>query len=170
MKTTGYGLREAIKQHELRRDTGARAFNGSLKAFADDKKESPLQVVEGFLKAERAIAKLQTAQARYNLLVIVEANGEKMTLSEAIKTIGGVARAEKMWRTATGPKPDRYHTYGNEDERDPTKVVAKPTVTVNEAVKQATLAGKKAGALRAAIATANAKEVEIEDLDGSLFE
>jgi len=167
MKTTGYGLREAIKQHELRRDTGARAFNGSLKAFSDDEKESPLQVVQGFLKAERAIAKLQTAQARYNLLVIVEANGEKMTLSEAIKTIGGVARAEKMWRTATGPKPDRYN---NEDERDPTKVVAKPTVTVNEAVKQATLAGKRAGALRAAIATANAKEVEIEDLDGSLFE
>lgn len=172
MKTTGYALREAIKQHELRRDTAARAFNGSLKAFEDEKgsKETPNQVVDAFLKAERAIAKLQTAQARYNLLTIVEANGEKMTLSEAIKTVGGIARAEKMWRTATGPKPDRYSSYHNEDERDPNKVIAKPTVTPSQAVSQATLMGKRAGGLRAAIATANAREVEIEDLDGALFE
>jgi len=169
MKTTGYALREAIKQQELRRDTASRAFNGSLKAFPDEKKEKPQNLVEQFVKSERAVAKLQTAQAKYNLLVTVEANGEKLTLLEAIKAIGGAGRVEKMWRSAAGPKEDRY-SYGDRDVRDPNQVRAEPTISTSEMVKLASQAGKRAGALRAAIATANAKEVEIEDLDASLFE
>jgi len=179
MKTTGYALREAIKQHELRRDTAARAFQGSLKAFPGEDKETPVQVVDAFLKAEQSIAKLQTAQARYNLTVRVEVAGlghylgdkTTITLSEAIKSIGGIARAEKMWRSAAGPKPDRYGGYrDNEDELDPTKVRSKATITASKAVELASLVAKRAGSLRAAIATANAREVEIEDLDPTLFE
>ncbi len=178
MKTTGYALREAIKLQELRRDTAARAFNGSLKAFPQPAelaskvpvKETPQQVVAVFLKAEASIAKLQVAQARYNLLVTVTVEGVTLTLSEAIKSIGGVARAEKMWRTAAGPKPDRYASYSNEDEIDPTKLRAIPTITPTEAVKLAAQVAKRAGALRAGIATGNTREVEIEDLDPALFE
>jgi hypothetical protein len=170
MKTTGYALREAIKQFELRRDTAARSFDGSLRKFPDEDKEAPQKIVEQFLKAEGAIVSLQVAQARYNLAVGVEANGEKMSLEEAVKRIGGYARAEKMWRTAAGPKPDRYNTYRNDDERDPTKLVSRITVTPSEAVKLASAAAKRAGALRAAIATGNAREVEIENLDPALFE
>ena len=170
MKTSGYALREAIGLHVLRRDTSSRAFKGSLKAFPDEKKEKPQDVVEQFLKAERAIAKLQTAQGKYNLLMTVEVSGELMTLSEAIKTIGGVARAEKMWRSAAGPKEDRYSYGDNDTVRDPNQVRAVPTVSISEMVKLATQVGKRSGALRAAIATTNAKEVEIEGLDASLFE
>lgn len=170
MKTTGYALREAIKQHELRRDTAARAFSGSLKAFPEEKKETPVQVVQEFLVAEKAIAKLQVAQTRYNLGVSVDVLGEKMCLEEAIKRIGGPARAEKMWRTAAGPKPDRYGSSHEADERDPTRVFSVVTITPREAVKLASGAAKLAGAIRAAIATGNAREVEIEDLDAALFE
>jgi hypothetical protein len=169
MKTTGYALREAVKLQELRRDTAARAFTGSLKAFPGEGKEAPQSVVEGFLKAESAIAKLQTAQARYNLTVTVTVEGQSITLSEAIKSIGGVARAEKMWRSAAGPKPDRYASF-NEDEIDPSKVRAKATIAPMEAVKLAAVLAKRAGALRAAIATGNTRELEIENLDPSLFE
>ena len=171
MKITGYMLRESIKQHELRRDTAARAFPGTLNKFPNEEKETPHQAVKTFLEAEDAIVRLQVAQSLYNLAVKVEANGEKMTLEEAIKRIGGYARAEKMWRSAAGPKNDRYSSYGNNDrERDHTKVFAKETVTSTEAVKFATAAAKKAGALRAAIATGNASSVEMEDLDPTLFE
>lgn len=169
MKITGYALREAIKLQELRRDTAARAFNGSLKAFPGETKETPQAVVESFLWAETAIAKLQTAQARYNLSVAFDIDGRIITLSEAIKRIGGISRAEKMWRTAAGPKPDRYNSYGNDDEIDPSKVRAVPMITAAKAIEQASVVAKLAGSLRAAIATGNTKEVEL-DLDPALFE
>lgn len=170
MKITGYALRETIKQHELRRDTAAQSFDGSLKAFPKEDKPSPQSVVEQFLVAERAIAQLQVAQMRYNLAVTVQVAGESMTLAEAIKRVGGEGRSEKMWRSAAGPKKDRYGSYRDEDEIDPTKVRAVPTVTTAEAVKLATQAGKRAGAMRAAIATANATSIEIEGLFPALFE
>lgn len=176
MKVTGYLLREAIKQHELRRDAASMAFDGSLKAFPNDEKPKPQELVEQFLASELAIAQLQVAQMRYNLAVTVEVTGQgtyagdKMTLAEAIKRVGGQGRSEKMWRSATGGKKDRYASSYGEDEIDPSRVRAKATITVNEAVKLASQAGKRAGAMRAAIATANAKEVEIEDLSPALFE
>lgn len=170
IRVTGYTLREAIKQYELRRDTAARAFNDSLKAFPDEQKETPRAVVDQFLAAEKAIVSLQVAQAKYNLNVYVEANGDRMSLEEAVKAIGGFARAEKMWRTAAGPKPDRYGNYRDNDERDPTKLISRPTVTASEAVKLASAAAKRAGALRAAIATGNATSIEVNDLDPALFE
>lgn len=175
MKITGYMLREAIKQHELRRDTAARAFDGSLKVFPDEEKDSPSTIVEQFLAAETAVAQLQVAQMRYNLAVTVEVTGQgtyagdKMTLAEAIKRVGGEGRVEKMWRSATGPKKDRYGGYDN-DEIDPTHIRARVVLKASEAVKLASVAGKRAGALRAAIATANAREVEIESLSPTLFE
>jgi len=177
MKVTGYMLREAIKQHELRRDTAASAFDGSLKKFPNEDKEAPGALVDKFLVAEKAIAKLQTAQMRYNLAVVVQVTGlgpydgdrTDLTLAEAIKTVGGCGRAEKMWRSAANPnKKDRYGY--NDDELDPTRVRAVATIKPSEAMAQATVAGKRAGNLRAAIATANAKEVEIEDLSPALFE
>jgi len=178
MKVTGYLLREAIKQHELRRDTSAKAFDGSLKKFPDEEKDSPVEIVESFSKAEQAIASLQEAQMRYNLAVTVEIMGQgpyptdkvKMSLAKAIKLVGGAGRIEKMWRSATGPKKDRYGYSGSDDEMDPTRIRAVATIKSADAIKQASRAGKVAGNLRAAIATANAELVEIEDLSPALFE
>lgn len=170
MKTTGYALKQAIKQQELRKDTAANMFNGSLKAFPDEKKDPPQRVIAQFLTAETAVAKLQVAQMRYNLAVQVNAAGEKMTLAEAIKRVGGEARTEKYWRTAAGLTNDRHSRYGADDERDPTKVVSVATITPQESVASAVQAAKRAGALRAAIAVGNTEVVEIEDLNPALFE
>lgn len=171
MKITGYGLREAIKQAELRRDTAAGAFSGSLKKFPDDEaKETPEAIVDAFTRSERALAALQVAQMRYNLAVQVELVGEKLTLAEAIKRVGGAGRIEKMWKGAIGDSSSRRHSYEDPDERDTTKIRAVRTVTASDAMKYATVAGKRAGALRAAISVANGKEVEIEGLDPALFE
>lgn len=169
MKTTGYDLREAIKQHELRRDTAARAFNGSLKAFPNEEKESPEAVIHAFTAAELAITTLQTAQMRYNLAVTITANGKTMPLALAIKIVGGIARVEKMWRSAAGPKEDRYG-YNNDDVRDPSQIRAVATIQAGATLKLASAAAKQSSALRKAIAVGNATEVEIESLDATLFE
>jgi hypothetical protein len=168
MKTTGYGLREAIKLHKLRSDEAASSFDSTLKSFKDEEKESPQSVAERYLAAEAAVCRLQTAQAEYNLNVPVVIGGVTYTLSEAIKKIGGLGRAEKMWRSAASPKKDRYSTF--EDTRDPTREHAKSTIKPSEAASMASATAKIASSFRAAIATANTVEVDIKDLDPALFE
>lgn len=169
MKTTGYALREAIKQHELRRDTASRVFTSSLKMFEGEVKEHPEEIMGAFLKAEDAIARLQTAQMRYNLSVFVTAQGRTLVLATAIKLLGGIARAEKMWRTATGPKENPYAPYGD-DVREMNQIRAKATIKTQDAMKLAATEAKRSAALRQAVAVANATEIEVEGLDGSLFE
>lgn len=167
MKVTGYVLREAIAEQVLRRDTANGAFNPSLRAFPGETKD-PRKVTEQLEAAERALAQLQVAQMRYNLLVTVEVGGEKITLAEAIKRVGGTGRIEKMWKGAIGEKT-RNAYMDDGDTRDPNQVRAVRTIASDEAMNLARLAGKKAAAFRAAIATANGREVVIEDLDASLF-
>lgn len=169
MKITGYRLREAIKMHELRRNTWAGQFTDSLIKFKDDDKTHPQVISKNFLAEEEAVARLQAVQARYNLAIMVSILGQKMSLCEAVKRVGGAGRVEGMWRQAAGGKKERYG-YGNDNERDPSKERAQPQMTINEITKEAHLASKFAGALRSAIATANTQELEIEDLDASLFE
>lgn len=168
MKTTGYGLREAIKFHKLRSEEAASSFDSTLKVFSGDTKEAPQAVVERYLAAETAVSRLQTAQAELNLLVKVTVDGDTITLSEAIKRIGGLGRAEKMWRSVASPKKDRYSTF--EDTRDSTREHAKSTITTTEASALASKVAKTAGRFRAAISTANTVEVDIIDLDPALFE
>ena len=170
MKVTGYMLREALKAQELRRDTAANAFPGSLKKFENETKEAPTVIVQDFLDAEDAIAKLQIVQARYNLHVQVTVGGTRMPLAEAVKRLGGVSRAEKMWRTATGSAPDRYASFHNVDERNKDVMVARSTITPADAVKFAQTASKNTGFFRAAIAVGNAVEFEAEGLDPKLFD
>ena len=170
MKITGYALREAIKRHELRRETAAGQFDGSKHAFEDEKKDSLQKVMEAFLTAETAVAKLQTAQMRYNLAVTIDVAGfGSMTLAEAIKVIGGLGRGAKMWKSVAAPKRDRYASEPSR-ERDPGRIFAKAQISTSDAVKLASEADKRCGALRAAIAVGNAREVDVEGLDGSLFE
>lgn len=169
MKVTGYLLREKVREWELRRNMANEQFSASLKKFPDEVKRTPVEVVSDFEKAEKAIAYLQAAQARYNLGVQVNVLGETMTLCEAVKRIGGAGRAEALWRSAAGGKKDRY-AYRNDDEvRKADEVRAVATITQEEAAKQATRAAKYAGAMRAAIATGNATVVDME-LDTALIE
>ena len=161
----------------LRTLTAATAISLATMVSAQDtakpatpKQDTPKQVVESFLRAEMAIAQLQTAQMKYNLEISLDEPGasEPLSLAAGIKVIGGLARAEKMYRSAAAPKEDRYGSY-NEDVRDAGQERAKPTITVQEAVTLAVAVSKTVGALRAAIAVANATELEL-DLDPALFE
>lgn len=163
MIVTGYLLREAIKQWELRKDAASRVFDTTLTKFPGEEKPIPGDLIDQYFAAEIAIAKLQTAQSAYNLFVSFPfEENEKMTLCEAVKSLGGYSRVEKLWRTASGGgKKDRY--YGNSDtERDPEKIYAIQVVTPMDGVEKASVAARRASALRAAIATACTQSVDIQ--------
>lgn len=164
MKVTGYQLREAIKAQSARRDFAASQFSDTLRVFPGEVKSSPVDVMETLVKAERAVATLQVAQMEYNLAVPVPGFS---TLAQAIKLIGGLARAEKMWRSCAAPKEDRY-SMSRSGERAADVIVATNTVTREAAHEQAVRLAKIASTLRQSIAVANATEVEI-DLDSGLL-
>lgn len=164
MDVTGFLLREAIRRYELRRRVAANQFDDSLTQFEGETKRSPESITEDFVAAERAIATLQAAQSRYNLLVEVDVLGEKMTLCEAVKRIGGAGRIEKMWRTAAGGKKDRYG-YDRDEVRRADEVRANRTVSVEDAMKRASRLASQASAIRAAIATGNGRALSTEQIE-----
>lgn len=168
MKITGWQLREALKMWELRKGAAEKLFPESLHKFKGEEKDSPQSIIDQYLKAETAIARIQVAQMRFNLAVNVTVENTSMTLAEAIKRVGAAGRVEKMWGTIT-PKKDRY-SLDFATTRDPSQERAEATVSIREGTKLAEQASKRASAFRAAINTANGKEADIADLDPGLFE
>jgi hypothetical protein len=167
MKTTGYALREAMKNHTLNKEVAEGDFTPSLKhTEGEDPKALPKEVFQAFLKADMALAKLEEAQVRYNLAVRLDFNGQNITLLDAIKRVGILGRVEKMWK-GTIANPVAASNYFDEPEN---KVKAKRTLPASEALALTKMYGKQASSLRASIAAANAVVVDIEDLDASLFE
>lgn len=169
MEVTGYKLQHTVRELTHRRDIAASQFSESLYKFEGDSTPSPTFFMEIYLDCEQKIARLQTAQQRYNLAVEVDVDGNKMTLSEAIKRVGGAGRAEKMWRSCASDKGrDRYHT--REITRSKDEIRAERQVSVGTAMELARTAAKFASALRTAIQVGNATTLEVEGLEPSLFE
>ena len=169
-KITGYGLREALRSWERRRDVAASSFSDSLRAFPDDKKELPKAIFDEFTRAEHAIAALQEAQAGYNLLLTVPYRDGGITLCRAVKLLGGAGRGSRMWRDATGGgKRDPY--YRAEETRQKDTTYQRRTISQADCLKEAAAADKAAGQLREGIARANGVEVSIDDigLDAALL-
>lgn len=172
MKITGYKLRHAIREAEHVKNLAASQWDDSLHAFPEERatKASPTSLMAKYVDAENRLARLQLAQTRYNVAVQVDVLGQPMTLCEAVKRVGGAGRAEKMWRTAAGgEKKDRYG-YNRDLTRSTTEVRAERTVSVEASLVEAKKAARYAAALREAIEVGNTTEVEIEDLEPSLFE
>jgi len=169
MKITGYKLQHTLRELAHRRDTAAARFDKVLWKFEDQDKATPQQIMKAYRDAEVTIAKLQTAQGRYNLAITVNVLSETMTLAEAVKRVGGAGRMEKMWRSIAAPKKDRYSYREEENTRDPHVERATRQVSEDEAAVFAQQAARFASALREAIQVANATEIEIE-LDPALFE
>ena len=171
MQITGFTIREAIKRWEMVRETSSKQWNDSQFVFEKDEKTSPDDLMKAYRDAERAVASLQTAQARFNIQTKVKVLGEEMTLAEAVKLVGGAGRVEKMWKSyAANTGSDRYSRV--ELSRSKENEYAKRAVSVKDCLKRATEAAKFAGALRAAIAEGNSVKVEASTigLDPKLLE
>ena len=168
MKITGYKLQHRLKEWHHARDIAAALFADSLHRFHGEEKTSPREAFQAYQVAEDAIARLQTAQARYNLDIVVAPLGQEMSLAEAVKRVGGAGRMEKMWRSMAAPKKGGYG-YGNDLVRNTDEVRAVRTIPPQEAMDHAKKAARFASALREAIQVANATELE-SSLDPKLFE
>ena len=162
MKTTGYKLRHAIREAEHIKNIAAGQWDDSLHAFPgeDETKAAPQVLMAKYVECENRLAALQLAQTRYNLAVTVTVQGQPMTLCEAVKRVGGAGRAEKK---------DRYG-YNRDLTRNSTEIRAVRTISIEAALLEAKRAARYASALREAIEVGNSTEVEIENLDSSLFE
>lgn len=166
MEINGYMLREALKKLAIRADSSAKNFEDSLHAFKGEEKTHPTEVMKNYLDAEKDIARLQRIQDEYNIKVQVDVHGEKMSLCEAVKRVGGAGRAEKLWRNAAVPHKDRF-AYREEvrkaDEERPHKVMS-PKELMDAHSKGASYAG----ALRNAIALGNSTLLSF-DVDQKLL-
>lgn len=160
---TGYRIREALKQWNLRAATLHKQFTNSLKRFEDEEEADPRYLSNEALRAEFAIAKLQEVQEKYNLAVTLPFENRRLTLSQAVKMLGGLTRAEREWKEVSQATNDRASIFGNQGVRDPEKKYARDTISVKDATEEALKAARRTSALRSAIAVANAKTVFFGD-------
>lgn len=168
MKVTGYKIQHKLKELEQLKEVSAQQFNDNIMQFESQNEKMELtEVFAAYTSLEKKIARLQAAQCLYNLSVDVNVLGEKMTLLEAVKLIGGAGRSEKMWKDVVKGNRTRHHGYG-EQTRSKDQEYAVRSVSINDAVGFAQQATKIAGAIREAIQVGNATEIELE-LDESLF-
>lgn len=169
MEITGYKLRAAIQNWTLIRETAVSQFKGSLRKFKGEDKYPPDVVMKDIREAEEFVARLQTAQARYNLDVMIDVEDARMSLCQAVKMIGGAGRIANLWKDATheGGTRDMFgkHTF----HRDKDDEYAERTITVEDALRGASEAQQFFTALRAAVAQGNAEKRDIEGLTPELF-
>ena len=169
MKTNGYAIREALKKWNTASEISYKQFKESIFQFEGDDLPNPKDASDEYIKAEDAIAKLETAQQKYNLEVEVDmGEANKVPLAYLVKTVGSAGRFEKMWREAvTGSGRDKYSFRENTRNKD--DIIAKRMITIADEMKFANEAATRASKVRAAIAQANATEIDL-DIDPALFE
>jgi hypothetical protein len=168
-KVNGYKLRESLKVWELKKNAVNDVLANCFLRFPDEPQKFPEKASTQLEECELAIARLQTAQAYYNLNVQVTVGKQTFSMMEAVKLIGGAGRLEKIWRSATkGLNKDRHNRY--EYSRNKDDVSAVLTLDPEKAIQIATEKARYAGQIRAAIAVGNGKEVEIEFLDPELLQ
>jgi len=168
MKVSGYQLRESLRRWKDRRDIFSRNFEESLWQFSDDEKGHPVDRAKGYAEADRAVARLESAQQEYNLKTTIQLPNESVTLSVAVKLLGGAGRLTRMWRKgATDTGRDKY-SY-RENRRSKEDEFARRMVPQELAMQKADEAACYASALRAGIAEANGTSLDIEQLDPKLL-
>jgi len=166
MKVTGHRLKESIKFHQLLLNAAKEQFDAAIYVFEDECKESPLEIDDRIFNSERAIARLQTAQAWFNLHVQVKTDDGEITLAEAIKVIGGAGRREARWRSSSVPKKDRYGYNDTVPTRTEGEVRAKRAISYEAALDKTTASARFASQLRAGIAEGN---MEVRDVPDNLL-
>lgn len=169
MKITGYKIMQALKELAFAKETAEGVFTGSIWKFEDDDKPTPQDAMVAYKNAESKFARMQAAQAWYNQTVKVNVLGEEMTLSLAVKLVGGAGRIEKHWRQAA--KEDVRSVFDNQHVRQKNDTeYARKTISTRDAQTEAKKASKYAAALREAIQTGNAVEIETIGLVPGDFE
>jgi hypothetical protein len=146
-------------------------FKGALFRFAEETEEKPdpRALMQEYQACQEKQALLMEAQAAYNLRVQVTVQNEAMTLQRAVKLIGSAGHVKNQWKTAA-QENDYTQYYGNAlRQRTKDAEYAERVVSVAECLQLAEEASRQATALKQAIRSGNATEVELE-VDPRAFE
>lgn len=165
---TGHQIRDAIARWKLQRDTFVARFDESLVDFADSSKAKPDAIMTEIMKAEVALATLQTIQQDFNQMVKVEVNKEIISLSQATKLVGGYTRAKNAWvKAIKGDDKKTKSFYGRIAQitvkKDGERYQEK-RITDDEAMAMAKSAMAMLQMLQSAIAKGNAEVFEVRDV------
>jgi hypothetical protein len=171
MLTTGTQLRCRLTALRLQLDAQTKAFDEALRRYPNEVKD-PLDAMRQLALLEQEIALLQTAQQWYNLQIQIELppiagvvpEGTSVTLATAVKWLGSLGRAAKMWRTAL-PSKERYRM-STLDTRRSDEEHETYTLPTSEVIAQVTLWSNAAATVQTRIALANTREIEIPWLNG----
>jgi hypothetical protein len=165
MLITGNRILDALDMLKERVKSLDTQFKPSLYRFEDesaDEKRDPRDIVAEFEKLHERIARLQEVQAAYNLRVEVDVLGEQMTLQRILHLIGSASRVKAHWLSASAPEEQNIYAINPLRQRDKEHEYAKRVVPLAEAQQLADHASRRALALKQAIRSANAREVEME--------
>ncbi|HLK61077.1 MAG TPA: hypothetical protein VKU00_31215 [Chthonomonadaceae bacterium] len=169
MRITGYRLMDRLEELQEQAKTLDGQFKSALFQFkteAGDKLD-PRALMHAYLACEEKIARLQEAQAAYNLQVTVSVQGEAMTLQRAVKLIGSLSHVKNAWRTAAQETPSNRYMH-NIHTRDKDSEYAERMVSIAECLQLSEVASKRVTALKQVIRSGNATEIEIE-IDPGVF-
>jgi len=171
MKITGYQLMDRIETLRQQGQTINGQFTGSLFRFQQDAeaKPDPRDLMQKYLESEKRVATLQAVQAAYNVRVKVDVLGEQMSLQQAVKIIGSANRIKNNWLAAS-KNSQESNSYSNYYElvRAKDNLYAERVVSIDECLQLSTTAADLATALKQAIRSGNATELEM-DVDPALF-
>jgi hypothetical protein len=164
MRITGYMLMDRMEVLQEQARTLESQFKTALFRFPNEEveKPDPRLLLNAYQECQEKLAILQEAQAAYNLQVQVTVQGETMTLQRAVKLIGSAAHIKNQWKTAA--QDEEYNRfYGNAlRQRDKDAEYAVRVVSVEECLRLAEAASLQATALKQALRSGNAVEVELE--------
>jgi hypothetical protein len=169
MRVTGYQLMDRLEQLQEQAKTADEQFKASLFQFTMEPEgvPDPRVLMETYQRCEEKIARLQEAQAAYNLQVSLDVQGDTMTLQRAVKLIGSLGHIKNQWKMAA--KDDNNNFYSNTRQRDKDSVYAERVVSIEACLQLAETVARQATALKQAIRSGNAQEIEVA-LDPTVFD
>jgi hypothetical protein len=172
MIITGNRILDALDVLKERLKTLDAQFKPSLFRFEDEQdKRDPREILQEFEQVNQKIARLQEAQAAYNLRVEVEVLGERMSLQRILQLIGAANKVKAHWLSAASPEDQNIYNFAMNAQRsrDKEHEYAQRVVPLAEAQELADMASRRALAYKQAIRSGNAREVEM-DVPADLFE
>jgi len=168
MRITGYQLMDRIEALRERAQTLNGQFLGSLFRFEKDAvtKPDPRELMRDYLECEKKVALLQEAQAAYNVHVSVSVQDETLSLQQAVKLVGSATRIKNNWLAASKDNPDpqchSHYYYSSTLERSKDMEYAQRVVGKQECLRLSEIAADYAAALKQAIRSGNATEIELD--------
>ena len=169
MNISGSKIKNALQATQRRLESQVRIFQHSLSYLEGEVAPVALDDTMRLIqKYETGVSRLQTVQLEYNLAVKVDVLGVKMTLCQAIKSLGGADRIAVLWDGASKFEVEINRFRVSTTDKPLPKVLR--TMSAETACERSIDADKWRNALRGAVAEGNTTSVMMPNVDPALFD